>query len=355
MVLGENKMASITTLSAPWLRRLRRARLAASGVLVGAQWIGGELVLARVHRDLERPEIDQVTIMPAPQESRAELVKKLAGARQLAGASLVLTLAPGQYDLHQLAAPAVPAEELRDALRWQLRSNLAYAPEEAAIDFVRVPHGAESHTKEALLVVTAHRPMIEGAVAPFTANGVFVEAVDIPEFAQRNLARLAGPGEGTSAWLGFERETCLLTAHLNGELAFARRMLLPGANHNAIDADTPESIMHVTDRIVTQAQRTLDTFERQSGLPPVTRITVGPHRHAASITDALADRTGLIVTRFNARTMFDFGSDAANLANELPGAALPAIGAALRVEEDEGDGAFAGWAQRLRAAFKRAA
>jgi MSHA biogenesis protein MshI len=334
---------------------LRRARLSGSDTLVGAQWIGGELVLARVHRDDERPEIDQITIVPAPQESRAELVKQLAAGDTLRGANVVLTLAPGQYDLHQVAAPAVPAEELRDALRWQLRSSLAYAPEEAALDFVRVPQGPESHNKETLLVVTAHRPTIEGAVAPFVTNGVFVEAVDVPEFAQRNLARIASSIEGTTAWLGFERETCLLTAQSDGELAFARRMLLPGANHNAIDADTPESIMHVTDRIVTQAQRTLDTFERQSGLPPVTRITVGPHRHAASITDALADRTGLLVTRFNPRSVFDFSTDASNWANELPATPLPALGAALRVEDDNRGSAMLGWAQKLRAAFKRAA
>ena len=348
-------MASITTLSAPWLRRLRRARLSSAGALVGAQWIGAELVLARVHRDVERPEVDQIVVVPAPHESRADLVKQLAAGNLLGSAGLVVTLAPGQYDLHQVAAPAVPAEELRDALRWQLRGSLAYPPEEAALDFVRVPHGAGSHTKETLLVVTAHRPTVEGAVAPFTASGLVVEAIDIPEFAQRNLARLSSVTEGTSAWLGFERETCLLTAHLNDELAFARRMLLPGAGQNAIDADTPESVMHVTDRIVTQAQRTLDTFERQSGLPPVTRITVGPHRHAASITDALADRTGLVVTRFNPRTSFEFSTEAARWVNELPAAVLPALGAALRVEDDERGANFAGWGQRLRAAFKRAA
>jgi hypothetical protein len=106
---------------------------------------------------------------------------------------------------------------------------------------------------------------------------------------------------------------------------------------------------------VTQAQRTLDTFERQSGLPPVTRITVGPHRHAAAITDALADRTGSYVTRFSAQATFDFGSRAANLAHEFPAAALPAIGAALRVDEDGEAGIFAALASRLRAAFTRAA
>jgi len=341
-------------LSAPWLRRLRRARWSAAGALVGAQWIGADLVLARVQQDVERPEIEQFTIVPAPQESRSELVRHLADGNLLGGANVVLALAPGHYDLHQVTAPSVPAEDLRDALRWQLRGSLAYPPEEAALDFVRIPHSAASHAKEALLVVTAHRPTIEAATAPFSTNGVFVEAVDIPEFAQRNLARLTAV-EGTGVWLGFERETCLLTAHLDGELVFARRMLLPGAGHNAIDADTADAVAHVTDRIVTQAQRTLDTFERQSGLPPVTRITVGPHRHATTITDALADRTGLIVTRFDARTAFDFGADSANLANDLPAAALPAVGAALRVEDDTDAGALAAWGERLRGVFKRAA
>src|SRR5207237_4904669 len=120
---------SISRLSGPWLRRFWRTRLSAGDALVGAQWIGAELVLARVHCDVERPEIDQITVVPAPQESRAELIKQLAGGDLLGGASLVLMLAPGQYDLHQVAAPAVPDEDLRDALRFQLRGSLAYPPE----------------------------------------------------------------------------------------------------------------------------------------------------------------------------------------------------------------------------------
>jgi len=347
-------MSSIAKLTGPWLRRLRRGRFSAADSLVGIQWLGNDLVLVRLHQDGDRPEIEHIALTPAPPEARADQIKRLAASDVLGGASVVLALAPGQYDLHQLSAPSVPAEELRDALRWQMRGSLAYPPEEAALDFVRLPH-AGSHARETLLVVTAHRPVVDAAVAPFAANGIEIEAVDIPEFAQRNLARLATPVEGTDAWLGFERETCLLTAHLNGEVAFARRMLLPGANHNAIDADTPESVMHVTDRIVTQAQRTLDTFERQSGLPPVTRITVGPHRHAASITAALADRTGVVVTRFNAHATFDFGEHAGELANDVPAAALAAIGAALRVDEDAEVGLVGAWTQRLRSALKRAA
>jgi MSHA biogenesis protein MshI len=353
--LGEKNMSSMTRFSGPWLRRLRRARLGAADTLVGAQWAGAELVLARLLRDDQRPEIEHGTIVPAPQDTRAEVVQRLARGNLLNGADIVVVLAPGQYDLHPVAAPTVPAEEMRDALRWQLRGSLAYPPEEAEIDFVHLPQGAESRARETVLVVTAHRPVVRAAVAPFASAGLYVAAVDIPEFAQRNLARLAVRTEGTHAWLGFERETCLLTAHLNDELAFARRMLLPGAGQNAIDADTPDSIAHVTDRIVTQAQRTLDTFERQSGLPPVTQIVVGPHRNAESIVAALAERTGLATRQFSADTTFDFGPAARAWAADLPPAVLPAIGAALRVEQQSAGGGLAALAQRVRAVFKHAA
>ncbi len=347
-------MASLTGFSGPWLRRIRRARLGA-GTLVGAQWTGAELVLARVLRDDTRPEIEHGAIFPAPQETRADLVKRLADGDVLGRADVVLVLAPGQYDLHQVAAPAVPAEEMRDALRWQLRGALAYAPEEAAIDFVHLPHGAESNNRDTVLVVTAHRPVVRTAIAPFLSAGVEIAAVDVPEFAQRNIARLALTAGGTHAWLGFERETCLLTAHLNDELAFARRMLLPGAGQNAIDADTPDSVAHVTDRIVTQAQRTLDTFERQSGLPPVAHIVVGPHRHADSIAAELAERTGLATRLFDGSSAFDFGRGARAWADDLPAAALPAIGAALRIEDAAAASGLTSLAQRVRAALKRAA
>jgi MSHA biogenesis protein MshI len=337
------------------MRRLRRARFGSADRLVGAQWTGAELVLARVLRDDARPEIEQGAVLPAPQETRADLVKRLAKDDLFGGADVVLVLAPGQYDLHQVAAPAVPPEEMRDALRWQLRASLAYPPEEAAVDFVHLPHGAESHARATLLVVTAHLPVVRTSIAPFLAAGVHIAAVDIPEFAQRNLARLAPRVDGTDAWLGFERETCLLTAHLEDDLAFARRMLLPGAGQNAIEADTPESVGHVTDRIVTQAQRTLDTFERQSGLPPVAQIVVGPHRHADSIAAALAERTGLATLQFDAPTAFDFGRAARAWSVELPPCALPAIGAALRVEDEATTAGLGAWAQRMRAALKRAA
>jgi MSHA biogenesis protein MshI len=236
----------------------------------------------------------------------------------------------------------VPTEELRDALRWQLRSHLAYAPEEALLDFIRLPRREEQ--KDLLLAVAAHRPVVEAALQPLLQHGVAVESVDVPEFAQRNLAGFDGATGVTSAWLGFERDTCLLTVHLDGELAFARRMLMPGAAADAIEIDSPEAARHTADRIVVQVQRSLDLFERQSGLPSLAYATLGPHRHARLIAELLADRCALRVELFDPEPRFQMLH--ADPATPLPPAALGALGAALRGEESLAVGQ---WQARLRA------
>jgi Tfp pilus assembly protein PilN len=122
------------------------------------------------------------------------------------------------------------------------------------------------------------------------ACNVQVDAVDVPEFAQRNLAHggSADPGK-SDAWLAFDQDTFLLTVHCMGELAFARRMLLPNA---ALSAETDaDPVAHFVERVVLQVQRSLDLFERQSGLPAVTQICIGPHPHAAAIADELRQRS----------------------------------------------------------------
>jgi MSHA biogenesis protein MshI len=180
-------------------------------------------------------------------------------------------------------------------------------------------------------------------VAPFVAADVGVDAVDVPEFAQRNLASyLAGQSE-TSAWLGFERDTCLLTAHAGGELAFARRMLLPGAVSHALDADLPAVSEHVSDRVVTQVQRTLEQFERQSGLPSVAQVTVGPYLHARAIAHLLAERAALRTQVFDPAAVFEHAPGVDLVSYPL---ALTALGGALRMES-EADSSSAGWLARL--------
>jgi Tfp pilus assembly PilM family ATPase len=91
-------------------------------------------------------------------------------------------------------------------------------------------------------------------------------------------------------------------------------------------------------------QRSLDLFERQSGLPSLAYAVLGPHRHARLIAEMLADRCALRVELFDPAQRFH--QSAADRATPLPPAALGVLGAALRVEESIAVGQ---WQARLRA------
>lgn len=322
-------MSSIAETAAPMcakrplaalLARLRRAPASC----VALQWQGdAALALARVRIAGAAPLIESLHRIDVPGSARTATLARLQRDGALRGADVHLLLSPGDYELHQLAAPAVPEDELRAALRWQLRSALAYPAEQAQVDYLRIPDPPHAPPRHQIMAISAQRARVESATAALVEAGIAIASVDVPELAQRNLTSFWMPAaDGSLAWLSFDRDTCLFTVNHGDELVFARRMLMPSTNEGETG---PEAAERLAERIATQVQRSLDLFERGSGLPQVTRIAVGPHNASAPIARQLADRTGL---RSDVVEQFDGFADGApvRLAPEL---AAP-LGLALR-------------------------
>jgi MSHA biogenesis protein MshI len=268
-----------------------------------------------------------------------DAIRRLARTGCFRNARITLVLNAGQYEIHPLPAPPVPGDELRDAVRWQLRDVLSYPPEQAAIDFVRLPQVSQSGAAS-LLVVATKQAVVDELVETFAAGGVDIDAVDVPEFAQRNLGQLAAAGEGTHAWLSFDVESCLLTVQLGDELCFSRRIAMPGARVGVSrnDADAGEQIAAFAQRIAAQVQRSLELFERQSGLPQVLQMTMGPHPFARVLADESADLTGIETTTFDENRFFALELGSAERLARLQ-ETLIALGAALRSDDAASVGA----------------
>ncbi len=315
----------------------RTSTLRASGARVGIQMRGDLLSLVRVrHESGQMPMIERLQHLDVELSRRADAIRRLAGIGVLRDAKVCVLLAPGEYDLYQVPAPNVPADEMRDAVRWQLRGTLPYSPEDATVDFVRVPPPAAdaNPSKPTLLVVAAPKATVEQTIAPFLAAGAELDSVDVPEFAQRNLAALvaANDGRGTLAWLSFDTDALLLTAQRQRDLSFARRIHLAGAG-TTVGVETETTAAHLVERIVTQVQRSLDLFERQSGQPAVSQLIIGPHRHGAQIARQLADRVALATREFDPEQSLRWAADVPTSGggwNEC----ISALGAALRSEAD---------------------
>jgi MSHA biogenesis protein MshI len=341
------------------LRSLGRAHGA------GGQRGRAGVVFAPEHATLARTEGDDAA---APQllalqrvavdaGRRGDVVRRWRDTGHLRDSRAVVVLAAGEYDLLQMAAPNVPDEEVREALRWQLRGNLPYSPEEAALDFVRVPQAAEAPQRHTLLVVVAPKSTVALAIAPLVEQGIEIEAVDVPEFAQRNLQALPLHSLGnmtgnmntpsSSAWLGFETNACLLTVQSEGELVFARRIPVTGM---AQEIDGEHQRAYLADRIGTQVQRSLDLVERQLGQPAVAALTVSPHPHGAYFARELAERTALPVQVFDPAALAAHAHDAraaAGLREALGHDHMLALGACLRAASAPASEAASAWSQLL--------
>src|SRR5450631_291787 len=289
-----------------WLSRL--ALRAAAGVhygavTVGVQVSGHRLAAVRLRALAPLPVVDAVRQYRIEPGKLGEAVRALAHGDFLAGARVAITLGAGKYETTTIpTAPAVPEDELRDALRWQLRGALAYPPEEANFDFVRLPQagsagpggGGNSGANGAILIVSAQRREVALALAPFYAAGIEPDALDIPEMAQRNLLGAGAGMPNCRGFLSFDDTTSLLTVQLGDDLCFARRMQLPGAGAPA--EDEPE---HLADRIATNVQRSLEVFARQSSLPEVALVTVGTHAHASLIARAIREQAEVATALFD--------------------------------------------------------
>lgn len=268
--------------------------------------------------------------------SSTSTIRALAQEEFFAGAQVFVSLPGGKYDTITIASPAaVPEEELRDALRWQMRGALSYPPEEAAFDFVRLPQASRAETGSAsapaLLIVAARRRDVAQALAPFQAAGIEVLAVDIPEMAQRNLLSARAKTDTCQGFLSFDDSSALLTVQLADELCFARRMQLPGIGR--LDDDEPE---HTADRIATNVQRSLEVFARQSQMPDVASVVIGTHPHASLIARAITEQAAVATTLFDPAMAVALDqnvrfetSSAAPMTSEM----MLALGTALRSDD----------------------
>ena len=74
-----------------------------------------------------------------PKDGGSGTLAAWVAEHRLQGVPAALTLDHGDYVIHQLDRPEVPAEELRQALRWRLKDLIDYSPADAVIDVFEAP------------------------------------------------------------------------------------------------------------------------------------------------------------------------------------------------------------------------
>jgi MSHA biogenesis protein MshI len=255
-----------------------------------------------VTRGRARPQITRCESFRKGGDDAATL-SRLRKELQLDRYRCTTLLKNGDYQMVQVDAPNVPAQEAKSAVRWRIRDLIDYPVESAAIDALFIPQPEAAGRAAQMIAVAAKDEVIAATVQPFNDAGIELEVIDVPELAQRNLAQcLEAEGRGL-ALLALDDESGLLTISSGGELYLHRRIdvSLPG-----LAAAAPEERAGLYEKLVLELQRSFDHFGRQFRNIAVARLMVTPVPGADDLREHLSANLDVPVALLYLSEIMDF-------------------------------------------------
>lgn len=321
---------ALGALKARLRHKLLRAKLNEGwiGVTVEAE----DMRVAHVRRSPGgRPEV-----LVVHTESRlagdASALRNLGRNQGLTQCRCNLLLNPSEYQVLQIELPAVPQEELKEAVRWQIKDLVHLPIETATVDVLEIPGiaGRAARTRHGLAVAADDGP-VGGYMELFADADATLEAIDIPELALRNVSTLfEEPGRGL-AMLSLVDDRATLTFTFEGELYAVRQIDMALVKLEAADGDWLQQLL---DRVGLEVQRSLDNFERLHGHITVARLLLSPLPTMPALLSYLREYLSLPVAELDLNEVLDL-----TLVPELRQPArqahyLKAIGAALRTRHN---------------------
>lgn len=288
---------------------------------------GKRIDVAHVRRaEGKRPEIVRLESFAADR-GVADALKRLKAGKKLPNANCTTLLAAGQYHLSQFEAPAVPAEERAEALRWRFKDMVDFSVDSACIGVLDIPFDPGLNRQAMVHGIAAPRVVIEPLIQMFDAAKVPLVAIDLPELAQRNVAALFEDENRGLAFLCFDEQGGLLTITYRGELYAMRRMDISAAQLNAADAERREQLL---ERVMLELQRTLDNFDRQYSFISVAGLMVATCPAVPELLPYLSQNLYVPVRPMDLAQTCDFSAIPELRDMERQAQCLYAIGAALR-------------------------
>ncbi len=256
-------------------------------------------------------------------------VQSLTSSLSLNKLHCSLLLAKGEYQLLQVEKPNVPANELKQAISWKLKDLIDYPVEQATVDVVNIPTDPHNSNRQSYVyAVSAKNELISDYIQKFIESAeAGLEAIEIPELAQRNIASyLEQEGRGL-ALLSMNSNGGLLTFTAGGDLYHARNIEIDIKAMLSGDVVRKNSTL---ERLSLEIQRSLDSFERQFPYITINRLVLAPFMGREDFFNYLKSHLYIEIGQFDLTDIFNFEStiELGDLA--MQASLLPALGAALR-------------------------
>ena len=274
------------------MRRWRPAGRLASHVTV-IEWRDDGLLALRMNPSAAgQPEVQDAQFIACTPDKREAGVARLAKQGWFGGRNIMM-LGIRQRQMAMLPRPSVPDAELVEAARWQLQGALDYPPEEAVLDVLRLGQD-EPPARQQLAVFAVRRSELALWLAPLVARKIKLEAVEVADCAQRNLAALH-PSKGQPVAMLSLREDSIVFSVTRGSEVLVSRSFDALSVKTAQGGETADETGALAERVGLQLQRMLDTLERRSAATAPSQILVLNHPQHPALLSQCAELTGLRV------------------------------------------------------------
>ena len=341
----------------PWQRK-------ASTDLTVVSWSGNAVAYVCAKAlDGGRFDIKRMGVERQGSDGSEDFVRRLQ-ALDLKGLDAQVMLRPEQYQVLQVEMPAVTPEELRSAVRYQIREMVDLHIDDITLDVMRVGDGQQKGTGNVFVVVAANAVINE--VQMFgKAMQWPVSVIDVQETAQRNLQTLLAQRDGAAekadaALIISGDRQAVLTISANGELFYTRRLELPdgfmelswgdvqNAAAEAVDSYTPvteyvpgyaaeqsSSVLSAAgggesdpaQRILVEIQRSLDLWDRSWSGMPLAGLRVYAGERSVELAQWLSREIGQTVSAMDLNAFFP-GLE--NAPPDVRDMCLPLLGVLMR-------------------------
>lgn len=291
-------------------------------------FFAGRIDLAYIQKEESgRPVLRRLESYERPADDANALIA-LRKQNQFKGFRLTTLMDPGTYQMVQVDAPEVPDEELGEAVRWRLKDLLDFPVEQATVDVVRLPVQQAGRTPQ-VLAVAASDAVLSLRMSFFDRARLDLQAVDVPEMAQRNVAALFEEENRGVAMLALDESGGTLTFTYRGELCAFRHIEVTTEQLHSASDDRRASLF---ERIGLELQRSLDNFERQYSAISISRLVLMPCAAAPGLAEYLRDYVYIPVVTADLTAVIDCDRVPELRDPLLQSARMLVIGAALRDE-----------------------
>jgi len=272
----------------------------------------------------KQPRLETCDFMPWPEGGNSgQLLADAVRRYRLEKCACTTVMELDDYTVLSVEAPDVPPDELRTAIRWQIKDLIDFHIDDAVVDIFDAPPSGAHGRQNTLYVVVSRLSRVRECVDQLQDAEANLTTIDIPELVLRNITARLPEDETGVAFIYLTRERGLLIITRQSTLYFARTL---GMGYAALsDGDHAQY-----DQLVLEVQRSLDYYDRYFVQPPVAGLVLAPCEVPLDgLEDYLHESLGLAVRSLDLREIIACDHD---MGTATQARCLPAIGAALRQE-----------------------